>query len=876
MIENFRQLSFNTKNPYVQQYGHKANSLIELMALGLPVPNAWGLSTMAYDSFIRDNQIVIYSPLERSKEIKEFILEGNLSKALCAQLEKCISFDSHQTYAIRSSGVLEDMPGASFAGLYESFLYISNMDDLVSAIKRCYASVFDPRVIRYCQSKRLSLDHLKMSVIIQEMVHAQASGVTFSLDPVKGHDTTMLIEAIYGVGEYLVSGQATPDRYRYDWYNEQIKESVIEDKSHMMVRSAIYPFIELKEVDTQIRNRPVLSENQIKQLGQMVLEIQTAKGFPVDVEWAIENNNLYILQSRPITCFATSGISGQWTTADFKDGGVSSAVCSSYMWSLYQYIWNNTLPQYLNKVGLISKKQLDQNWGQMFWGRPFWNAGEVKKGLRSLPGFNEVDFDKDLGVETQEIGWPTSLTLKGLIKGINVLFRLDKSFKKRINENLKTFPVIQNLITSLLQTDFKKMNDHDLFDTYKAIVSKHYFLVESSYFNHIFDNSNVKTLFKESLDKWSKKYHILINQLDLIKGLTDLSHLRATTDLWNISRMIRSNDDALHYWLTSSSELLVANFYSNKDEHLFPVVRQYVETYKYKSAKELDITVPCIDEDPGFLIKQLLSYLVLENAQGPQLRTTLQHQQFCQTKDQFLSALPFRVSKKVSKKIEQMRTFLWWREELRNESTKMYYILRKITLEVGHRLVKNERLTRPDDLFDLPWQSVIELIKNNEIQRHLSLMKKNKQYYMSFKNFTPPMDFGNSNFNNSLQSNPVSFDISEELDASFYKVTGIACGPGKITGRVRVIHSIDDINLIQQGEILVTKFTDPAWTPVFGLISGVITETGGVLSHAAVISREYGIPSVLAVKNATQIFQSGDEILLNGHEGMIYRQMTPL
>ena len=215
------------------------------------------------------------------------------------------------------------------------------------------------------------------------------------------------------------------------------------------------------------------------------------------------------------------------------------------------------------------------------------------------------------------------------------------------------------------------------------------------------------------------------------------------------------------------------------------------------------------------------------------------------------------------RKLERVRFYTWYKEEVRDCSTRMYSLIRRISLEVGRRLADQGVLNGPDDLFFLPYTEVIAVL-HDEMPERVAIRRRieaNRNYMCSFRHFKNPNEVGDR-----WQYNLEKTGVRSVTDRV---CQGIACAPGKVSGQVRILLTIQEGSRLRKGDILVTPFTDPGWTPLFSLVSGVITETGGILSHAAVIAREYGVPAVLALEDATSRFKDGQRIILDGNRGEV-------
>jgi len=871
MLYTFKELSkiiiIDGNKSFIKAIGKKALALLELTNMGIQVPDGYCVLADGLQKMLEENKIqelikkAVDPNLDQNEQeslladIRSNIEKSRLPEKLYKQLKNTFRNDKSY-YAIRSSGSKEDMENASFAGQYETRLNITGLENIVDAIKYCWASMFTFRVMQYTLNKGFTLCDMGMSVIIQKMVRAEKSGVAFTINPLTGLDTHVLIESCYGLGETLVSGEVNPDQYIYDWYNKKLIDKTISDKKIACICDDMPPFTHKVDLDKEKRNSETLNKNELEEVVNSAIKIQAGYGFPVDIEWVFCNGECHIVQSRPITSHNTSGIKGQWTTADLKDGGISASVCSLMMYSLYKMVWDDKMPAYLIKTKLIDNNDNKDVRSEFFYGRMYWHCGAVKDGLKRILGFNEREFDEGLGIAVgyKGDGHVTGYSLSSVLTGIKVMFALEKSFKNRLEYNRNNYDAIAARIDEIDNIDISKMNESEFFKCYEEVILKDYRMVESAYFEHIFDNANVQTTFRESVKNIKG-----INYINLVIGLQKLAHLKPISELWKISRKIKHNSEAKKYWETTSTKEIMNALESKSTEYFIPELAEYVKKFKYLSTKELDITVPNYGEDPTFVIDTIKQQTLLDDYCDPIKLNESQYLKYLKEKEILLKNAGFLNKSGIEKKLKRMRKFLWWREELRDLSTRMYNQVRRFSLKAGEYMSKSKILNNPDDIFHFRIENLFKIIKGTiEPSEARKLLEKNQIYYNSFRNFENQPDIG-------FQSN-----LAIEKNVSENCLVGIPCSSGSVTGKVKLIKDINDSNRIEKGDILITKFTDPAWTPLFSLISGVITETGGVLSHAAVISREYGIPAVLAVKNVLNKVKDGDEITIDGNTGKIY------
>ena len=373
MIVDFTEID-NNKN-----VGNKAKFLMEMKDNGFNVPDGFVVDSEIYQEQIIYNGIdeEINNNLkklskENVKEISDEITSLFDSFDFSKDVKESIlsKLKDNKLYAVRSSGTKEDLDNYSFAGQYETFLNVKKRS-ILRRIIDCYKSMFSEVILNYLINNNIPTDSLRMSVIIQEMVQSEYSGICFTVDPVSGNDKTMLIEIGQGLGESIVSGKNKPEQYYYNWYDEIYEED---------------------------ENNHYLSSNTIKEIGNEFYKIMQFFGYPCDIEFALVNNKLYILQARKITKVEYQGYNYLWSTADFKDGGVSASVCTPYMWSLYEYIWEYTLKKFIIDSKILSPLELPSKLGEMFYGRCYWNLSTVKKAMSKIVGYKERDFDNEYGI----------------------------------------------------------------------------------------------------------------------------------------------------------------------------------------------------------------------------------------------------------------------------------------------------------------------------------------------------------------------------------------------------------------------------------------------------------------------------------------------
>ncbi|HOU09177.1 MAG TPA: PEP/pyruvate-binding domain-containing protein [Clostridiales bacterium] len=819
--------------------GNKAALLMEMKQRGFNVPGGFVLDNASY------REIAAFNRLEEPvRAILDSLGTEDLRGASArltalfdgAVIPKNIAdeigalLQEGQKYAVRSSGLKEDLEAFSFAGQYRTLLNVSGKENVGAAVIDCYRSMFTEPVLSYIANHRIGFDRLEMAVVVQEMVEAEKSGVAFTVNPLTGNDKEIVLEVAEGTGENLVSGKVRPERYAYNWFEGK--------------------------ADYDRENR-LLTAGELEDMARVLLDIQAYFGYPCDIEFAVRGGTFYILQSRPITKIMYAGIRDQWSTADFKDGGVSATVCTPFMWSLYEYIWETTLRKFLVESKLIKDKDIAKL-GDMFYGRPYWNMTMVKKGMAAVPGYKERQFDSEFGVKItyEGDGETTKVTPGSLIKILRVALR-QKKFLALQEQN------VESLKDGLLQTYGQYVKDlpaprtaREIRDKWLTLVRDDYLKSEGTYFWQIFLNTVHQAVFKDKI----LKYVDHAGYFRLIGGLENISHLLPFYDMWEMSRAIKADPAALTYWNESGAESIAEDLRRGAARPFLGEFSRLVEKYGYHSDKELDVTYPCFYEEPVSLVKMLKEYLPLDESRSPVHDIQKQKQAYLGELARLEQRAGKRKARKLRASVEKVRSMLWWREELRDVSTRFYYIIRMYTLELGGSYAEQGILEQTEDIWFLKIADLFAFAAGEKTADELKkLVRRNRTYYDSFRNFTGENEIG------------AVFDRAgtQEKDPGGDALSGIGCNAGTATGAARVIESLEEIDRLRPDDILVTRFTDTGWVSKFAILGGIVTEYGGILCHAAIVSREYGIPCVVCVPDAMKRIQDGSMITINGETGEI-------
>jgi phosphohistidine swiveling domain-containing protein len=747
----------------------------------------------------------------------QFNVPPGLAVLPWATVEECRSLwqemDWQGSWIVRSSALAEDSADASFAGL---FISIGNLkaEQIWRAVEQCRVSSKSERVRIYQESRGLPLDDSPIPVIIQQEIKAQVSGVAFTLNPTTGKDFEILIEACRGHGEKLVSGLVTP----YQWVLDRRDWSLLSSRPGQADQTA------------------PLSKEELLTLLQMLLDVQAHFGSPQDIEWVFDGQNFLLVQSRPITSIRERMDMGEWTTADFRDGGVSSSVCSPFMYSLYEDAVEHSMTAYFRCIQLLAAKP---KWMTYQYGRVYWNLGGVKECLKRVPGYSEEEFDRDLGIE-KDYGnagpWTTETSLSTILPVIPTAIMLEAEFvaqRLRVAQFIKGFSKRKERVLAFY-AGARECAEQAAWGLEKSISQLHG-PTERCYFRTIYNSTNLQGEFKKYLQGLGRSLSPAPAHLTLVTGLGEIAHFEAERELHKL--------------------------YTCPDHEVPAKLAEFLRAHGHRGTRELDITVPRWREDPSFIEDQIARMRALEDAlpRAPDLLLNAQRENFNREYDRVVTDLPFPQSSVFKLRLAQARDYLIVRERMRDCSTQAYAVVRLFALELGQRLCHLKILESPSQIFLLTFQEALEWgRKPGAIRGAASLLRARQSDMDGFRDFKAPHEFG-------IGAKP------KDNTAGSGALRGIGCSPGQVEAPAFVAHTVDEAAKAPAGSVLIAPFTDPGWTPVFSRLAAVVTEAGGLLSHAAVLSREYGIPAVLAVDGALKAIQSGELVRVDGDHGYVER-----
>lgn len=876
-------IDLNQTDLPLEKIGGKALNLAKMSLAGFNIPSAMVVSVDAYDFFIKQElegkiSRILDSIDFNSEEsisrgcssIRNIIKEEELPPELFSPIQREISELPEGYYAVRSSAVAEDLAEASFAGQLDSFLYIRK-EGILDYVLECWASYWNDRAVKYRHDS--SIEHLDsdlasagIAVVVQKMVNADISGVTFTANPVDG-TTDIVIESTWGLGEAIASGKVTPDTFVLDREGNIMEKEIQTKTKGYFLQNGENTLIPIED---DYQGKSSLNLDLLQQLLQLGIQLEEFFKVAQDVEWAIEcgedHPQIFILQSRPVTTLTGEKDDILWTRA-YGDEYWADATTP-----LFYDVMGKMLTDYVNHEGarIMGYTEITESkLLKLHKSRVYFNSWVLEKAFSYYPKFaRSKELLNYFPLEDQErISQYPSILHKTLLSQVLVAVRdsdgmmhkTDKAYRKWANGFMIR-------CESFDHTDLESLTDQELVSLYQEIETagtKHYQLIRYGMVSHsIATNLMVKNWLVEWLDDDGSLY------AGLISGLDDNKTVEMNIKFSDLAKILRE-DPGFYAKINSIDDLVsLDESYVNELISLNPLFRRefdlFIRNYGHRSNTR-EILYPRWREDQAYVlgVVKLLSSSDLDlrktEAESRNHRFITEREVKSRIKKQRGGFLKAKVFSMV---LNLAQTYLTFRENQRFYLDHILFRQRLMLLDMGRRLAKRNIIAKTDDVFFLYEKELFSILEKGNIPPGLEdeVLKRKKEFHR-YKSSLPPK----------FIKNGIEFDDTVmEYDQN--AIYGAAASPGTFKGIARVVESIEELSQLADDEILITSNTDPAWTAVFSKIGGLITETGGILSHGAVISREYRIPAVTAVKGATTIFNTGEELVIDGNEGVVYKK----
>lgn len=853
--------------------GGKGVNLGELSRIeGIEVPEGFCVTTKAYKEIIGNNR-KFHSLLDQlslikvdnresiseisaqiRKVIEEITIPQDIENEITCQLKQ---LGKKNAYAIRSSATMEDLATASFAGQQDTFLNIIGKDAILKNISKCWASLFTERAVIYRLQNGFDNKKVFLSVVIQKMVFPEAAGIMFTADPITINRKVTSIDASFGLGEALVSGLVNADNYK-------VRDGRIIDKKISTKKLAIYALKEggtvEKEVEADRQNRQTLTDEQILELEKTGRRIEACFGSPRDIEWCLYGNKFYIVQSRPITTLYPVP-----DVQDAKNHVYMSFSHQQMMTDAMKPLGISFFQSHFEEVPLINIG------GRLYFDiAPDLSSAVGRKVMLALLSkidpllLNAVkklikreDFLKSLARKGKGL---TSLS-KGYFS-LGLLVQIIKILRNNNPSIVQTLMSRNEANIRELQQRIANLSGDKLFALTKEELKK---LKKAMYDPQSMGAIYAGTLAYGWINKKMEKWLGEKNAADsLSKSAANNVTSEMGLELLDVADVVRQSQEVMEYFKHARDQTFFEDLSKLKGGNaVSKSIQGFLKKYGMRCPGEIDITRPRFSEQPTALIPTILSNIKNFKPGAHGARTKQGQLEVKQKEHDLLSRLEQlpggkQKARKARKKISILRNFIGYREYPKYIMIGYYWVIKQALLRESENLVQKGVVCNKEDIYYLSFEEFREAVRTNRVD--YNIIAKRKEEYETYTKLTPPRIITSEG-----EVFSGGYDTGNIPKGA---LAGIPASSGTIEGRARVVLRIEDATL-EEGDILVTTFTDPSWTPVFVSINGLVTEVGGMMTHGSVIAREYGLPAVVGVENATRLIRDGQRIRVNGSEGYV-------
>lgn len=855
--------------------GGKAAGLARLLAAGFPVPPGICVTTEAYRLHLSETG---YSLEERWRVVKvatrgeraailaecrSLICDIDLSQLAAACVTQVTQLDAtfNGRWAVRSSATNEDGAPVSFAGLYRTHLALA-LSDLAAAIKDLWASVWEERVVEYVLTKQITAECPAMAVIVQPMVAAVAAGVAFSVHPLTGRSNRVAVNAVPGLAMPLVEGRATPDEYTVEM-NEaghpvQIVERLIADKSEQLLLTG--DGLQNAAVPLSKQGQSCLTDDQVLSLARLAKQVEKVFQNPVDLEWAIEGNTLWLLQARPVTAVHASpdltDDDCEWSRANFKE--TMPEVPSPLGLSFLEYFMEAYIVAHYRRLGCRIPEGLSSV--RTLHGRPFINVTLFHSLVGQLGG------DPSLNVEHmggEPLRKEPSFTKPGRLGLVRVGWLMWRELERVTRSAPGWFAEMKQLASSYHRERIRDLSLDELaghLDELGRWLDR-----REITFGIAAGVGQCLQTFNRLLPEWlGPEWRRLLNAA--LQGQGSVISAQQILRLAEVVHIARQDNDLTDI-LRKGMDLAGLRRSMPRSAFL-TAFDHYLDDYGHRGVGESDIMSPRMSEQPDVLLDVIRVQL-----RGPasDLSHVLDRQRSTRT-----DALE-TIRARCGWRLDRWWAFLWWYRRLSrffalreaNRHHLMYYSLaaRNLLLRFGERLVERGILDSRDDVFFLTLDERVAVVSDRTRDWNGSITRRRADRERWLRMMVPDTirDWKSIEDSGAAAAAP--------SDGSLPR--GIPISAGRATGPARLVRSMADWNKVKTGDIIVAPIIDPGIAPLFGIAAGIVAEMGGTLSHGAIIAREYGLPAVANVPGIMNAVKDGERLTLDAASGEVTLAIRP-
>ena len=939
--------SFTTTRSDLERIGGKGRSLTHLVKHAFNVPPGFHVTTSAYRQFIKDNGLhaaIVAAAVptlkggqpsfeDASAKIQSLFDDASLSSSIVdAVCSEYVKLPGHPCpVAVRSSATAEDLPNLSFAGQQETYLNIRGNEEVVHAVKQCWASLWTPQAMNYRHQHGIDQDTVAMAVVIQTLVPAEIAGILFTANPATGERSEMIVNASYGLGEAVVSGQVSPDTYVIERKDGSVKESLIGTKE-LQIALHDKQGTCARDVPSEQASKAVLTEIQISQLWETAESVLTIyDGIPQDIEWAICEDELHLLQARPITNLPVQPIEVEWQVpapakyvsrrqivenmpdpicplfeelyltegleSSRKDqslmvgGGPMFITVNGYAYQRFDF---HMVHEQAKEKGLLPVDDAEIDAAELAAKKTLANqqahknketAAEAARRSEEARNRDRATRERDLvlfwedlsdadrvtfkewSASQEQDGFARTLTMPASKNPTYTAFNSSDWNDRQLGEWFK----VTRPRLQRVRDKFAAIEINSATDQELLEAIREMGIEEGYYWSsnasHTFGVSKSTDDQLQCFLRETLPHHHFISG-QFLSGFESRT-MQANADLFEIAKLIRKDKDLAFLTLTTPLHSLFEALCGQATSiELTALIDSYMKTYGHQGYS-MDFVEPIQAEEPAAMMATLRSMVADANydPRAQEERARRTREEKFEEIGELLEGMEYW----------QFRFRLWLagkyhyiREEVAFMFGYTWGVLRPMAAELGKRLTDIGTLTSPDHLYFLECQEIEQAIGKRAEGIAIPELGTLAASRLELREARKKHHPPGTLPTEASQIDGIAFKETQiKNDPNSAVMHGFPVSSGQVTAAASVVTSAAEFEKMAPGSILVSPLTTPAWTQLFAHAAGLVTDVGSILAHGSIVAREYGIPAVLGVGNGTKRITHGQMIRIDGDRGTV-------
>jgi pyruvate,water dikinase len=840
LVVPFDQSAYGT----IALVGGKGHNLINLVGAGFPVPPGFVVTAEAYGQFVEsldwlDAKLEEFGFNDTARlsrqgsELRQQLSRVDLPQAVRQAIGDALTSltdDPSARFAVRSSSTLEDLAQAAFAGQHDTFLNV-RADDVDSKVRDCFVSLWGDRAILYRHHQGFPQRHARMAVVVQQQIACDRAGVGFSVDPVTGNLAQMVIDANYGLGESVVAGECEVDHILLNKATLEVVSQSIGNKERMIVPTE--DGTEEQHVDAERAAAPCLSNDEVAAVGRLLARVEAHYGWPQDIEWGLKDGQLYLFQSRAVTTLPPR------YTRDESAERFPNAM-TPLSWDFLGSVFRESLGYSLQLMGL---PPLKDGWFTLIdhyvYGNQ--NAVELLAAYRPIHARTLPELVAEIPTLRQKYSWVLELPVRWARDLDRYLIRLGRLSATPMDD--MSVPEIWQHVTQLQEvaTDYFRPN---------IAIS-----ITQSFLHRMLLHLVSTVVGKEQG----------IKVFDGLMAGCDTKTAVVNREMHELALLAGKNESLRQRLLEQGGQTIYQRIEWDRFPEFDHRFHRFLEDHGHREL-DIDYSQPTWSAAPWVVLDSIALILRQPQQETPAETARLQRIRFAETELAFLTAVPDALRFFFRELINLARTYTLLDDLEHYQTTRVNPLARQAALVMGRRLVERGVIDAPEDVFFFRAEALERFVVEYppaDVQTYRDDVYSAKASFEKASRATPEWTLDER----------AADDAARAPEGDVLR--GLPGSPGNVSGQCFLVHGPEDFGRFPPGSILVARTTNPAWTPLFYSASGLITESGGPLSHGAVTAREMRLPAVMSVRSVMTQLTSGDTVSVDGNQGTVRRASQP-